>query len=58
MAQIGNAANSKLNLEYAKHVRRFMKQQTAKKRRAVDKRIVRKSQNEARCVEGGIPAGS
>ena len=42
MAQIGNAANSKLNREWAKHVRKRlrMKRRTAHIRRQHDKKIL------------------
>lgn len=40
MAQIGNAANSKLNGEWCKHARRGLKKYTAKIRRQNDKKII------------------
>ena len=39
MAQVGNAANSKLNGEWGKHVR--WKRQTSKLRRLYDKKIIK-----------------
>lgn len=41
MKHPGNAENSKLNKEWAKHVRHFGKKRTAKKRRSVSKKIIR-----------------
>lgn len=41
MKHPGNAANSKLNGEWAKHVRSFWKKLTAKKRRAAGKKIIK-----------------
>lgn len=41
MKQIGNAQNSKLNGEWAKHVRRKWKKQTSKIRRNHDKKIIK-----------------
>ena len=43
MAQIGNAENSKLNGEWAKHVRGKIKRYTTKVRRSVDKKIIRQT---------------
>ncbi len=47
MAQIGNAENSKLNGEWAKHVRKRnkMKRFTSKKRRAIAKKIILNNSN-------------
>lgn len=40
MKQVGNAENSKLNGEWAKHVRRWGKKFTSGKRRMNDKKII------------------
>lgn len=40
--RVGHAANSKLNGEWAGHVRRWMKKVTSGKRRIKDKQIIRK----------------
>lgn len=40
--RVGHAANSKLNGEWAGHVRRWMKKHTASIRRMQDKVIIRK----------------
>ena len=37
----GNAANSKLNREWAAHVRKFLKRITSGKRRSQDKKIIK-----------------
>jgi hypothetical protein len=41
MAQVGNAANCKLNGEWGKHVRGKWKKLTSKLRRILDKKVVR-----------------
>lgn len=41
MKQVGNAENSKLNGEWAKHVRRGSKKSTSGKRRVNDKKIIK-----------------
>lgn len=40
MAQIGNKQNSFLNGEWAKHVRRYAKKLTSKKRRSLNKIVL------------------
>lgn len=44
--RVGHKENSHLNGEWAGHVRRFGKKLTAKIRRNVDKKIIRKETNE------------
>ena len=44
--RVGHKENSFLNGEYAGHVRRLGKKWTAKIRRNVDKKIIRKESNE------------
>jgi hypothetical protein len=46
MAQIGNKLNSKLNREWAKHVRKWFKRITSHKRRKQGKKIVNKQLSE------------
>lgn len=40
--RVGHAANSKLNGEWAKHAKKWMKRVTSGKRRAQDKILIRK----------------
>jgi len=47
MAQIGNKQNSKLNGQWAAHVRGWWKRFTSKKRRNSDKKIIREGVREA-----------
>jgi hypothetical protein len=46
MKQVGNAANSKLNGEWAKHVRGSWKKHTSKLRRQQDKKILIESKKD------------
>jgi len=44
--RVGHKENSHLNGEWAGHVRGFMKRFTSKRRRNVDKKVIRKETNE------------
>lgn len=46
--RVGHAANSKLNGEWAGHVRRWMKKVTAGKRRSQDKIVIRRELSDLR----------